>query len=263
MPTSSSCCGVACTYERSSRRSAPETRPTPRTVDRISAHTSKRSAGCSSRCGKTMLRSGATVAPFTVIGLHREKKTRTSYDLCCRRMKSIRPDDHGPARRSHSSSSARDRGPARMRSENDGEALFVPCLADGEAAHESAADAVGAFRVLVFPGSRVARARREHVHVVPVADLLGQHTARVVGTGGDVGAVARRDEGELHPESPSARPYPGPRAGPASQEPAPQPERVLQVARSSGPTALAAVRIPQPVQHRVSAAMVAPMASVR
>ena len=89
-------------------------------------------------------------------------------------MKSIRPDDHGPARRSHSSSSARDRRAREHALGKRREALFVARLTDGEAADQRAADAVGAFRVLVLPGSRIARARREHVDVVPVADLLGQ-----------------------------------------------------------------------------------------
>ena len=47
--------------------------------------------------------------------------------------------------------------------------------------------------------------------VVARADLLGEQPARVLGTAGDLGAVARRDEGELHGSSTPAAV--GPRAG--------------------------------------------------
>jgi hypothetical protein len=44
----------------------------------------------------------------------------------------------------------------------------------------------------------IARARRQHVHVVPLADVLGHQPAPMLDTSGNVGTVARRDKGEFH-----------------------------------------------------------------
>ena len=57
----------------------------------------------------------------------------------------------------------------------------VARLADGEAADEHAADAIRALGVLVLPGPRIAGAGRQHVDVVPLADLLGEQAAGVLG----------------------------------------------------------------------------------
>src|SRR5678815_139978 len=83
--------------------------------------------------------------------------------------------------------------------------LLVAQLADSEAANQGATYAIGALRVLVLPGSRIPRARGQHVHVMPAADLFGENTARVIGPGADVGAVPRCHEGKFHASAPSFR----------------------------------------------------------
>src|SRR6187399_3467252 len=86
--------------------------------------------------------------------------------------------------------------------------LLVAQLADSEAANQRATYAIGTLRVLVLPGSRIPRARGQHVHVMPAADLFGEKTARVIGAGADVGAVSRRHEGKLHASAPSFQTHP-------------------------------------------------------
>ena len=54
-------------------------------------------------------------------------------------------------------------------------------LTDGEPPHQHAADAIGALGVFVLPGQRIARGRGQHVHVVALADLLGEQPAACSG----------------------------------------------------------------------------------
>ena len=68
----------------------------------------------------------------------------------------------------------------------------------GEAADRDAADAVGAFGILVLPGDVVARAGRQHFDVVLRGEPLGDEPAEVLGSAEDLGAVALDDEGDFH-----------------------------------------------------------------
>jgi hypothetical protein len=45
---------------------------------------------------------------------------------------------------------------------------------------------------------RIPGRGRQHVHVVPSRDLLGQKTASVLWADADISAVARGDERKLH-----------------------------------------------------------------
>ena len=67
-----------------------------------------------------------------------------------------------------------------------------------EAPHGDAADAVGAFRVLVLPRDVVARAGRQHLDVVLRGEALGDEAAEMLGSAEDFRAVALDDEGEFH-----------------------------------------------------------------
>ena len=83
-----------------------------------------------------------------------------------------------------------------------------------EAADTDAAHAVRTFGIVVLPRPHVARARGEHVDVVTVAEVLGEQPAGVLGPGGQVGAVAGRDERELHDVSLATARLPRRAAGP-------------------------------------------------
>ena len=61
------------------------------------------------------------------------------------------------------------------------EGSSIVALGDREMPHQHAANAVCALGVFVFPGQRIARARRQHVDVVALADLLGEQPARMFG----------------------------------------------------------------------------------
>ena len=78
------------------------------------------------------------------------------------------------------------------------ERVGVVRLVDREPPDQHAANTVGPFRRFVLPRHRLARARRQHLDIVALADLLGEQAARVLRAAGDVAAVTRRDKGELH-----------------------------------------------------------------
>ena len=67
-----------------------------------------------------------------------------------------------------------------------------------EPPHRHAADAVGALGVFVLPCDVVARAGREHVHVVVAGEALGDETAEMLGPAEDFRAVPLDDEGDSH-----------------------------------------------------------------
>ena len=79
----------------------------------------------------------------------------------------------GPCCFSHSISSWRVCGLLKIQSEYLLNAVDVARARVGEPAHGDAADPVGAFRVLVLPGDVVARARRQHLDLVPLGEALG------------------------------------------------------------------------------------------
>ena len=68
----------------------------------------------------------------------------------------------------------------------------------GEPAHGDAADAVGAFRILVLPGDVVLRAAGQDVDVVAGGQALGDEAAQVLGSAEHLRAVALDDEGDFH-----------------------------------------------------------------
>ena len=78
------------------------------------------------------------------------------------------------------------------------ERLEVARLRVGETPHGDAADAIGALGVLVFPRRVLARARREHVHLMPLGEVLGDQAAVVLGSAEDLRAVALNDESNTH-----------------------------------------------------------------
>src|SRR5436190_24082833 len=59
-----------------------------------------------------------------------------------------------------------------------------------EAADGDAADAVGPFRIIVFPGDVVARARREHVDIMLDHETFGDKTAEMFGPAEDLSAIS-------------------------------------------------------------------------
>ena len=65
---------------------------------------------------------------------------------------------------------------------------------DGEAAHGDAADAIGAFRVLVLPAHVVAGAGRQDVDLVLRREALRDEAAQVLGSAEHFGAIALDDE---------------------------------------------------------------------
>ena len=64
--------------------------------------------------------------------------------------------------------------------------------ADGHAANP-----VVSFRILVLPGDVIARARRQHLDVVALHEVLGEQPARILGPTENLGPVALDDEREL------------------------------------------------------------------
>jgi hypothetical protein len=77
------------------------------------------------------------------------------------------------------------------------EADVIRHLAHGKTAHENASDAIGAFGVLVLPGPRIARARRQDVDIMTLAHMLSEKPGCMFDTRTDVGTVAWRDEREF------------------------------------------------------------------
>src|SRR5262245_56276420 len=75
-------------------------------------------------------------------------------------------------------------------------------LIDREAPYQYAADAIRSFHVLVLPCSFVTRGGRQYLDVVAKTQLLGEKAAGVLGATGDLTAVTRCDEGELHAVAP-------------------------------------------------------------
>ena len=78
------------------------------------------------------------------------------------------------------------------------EANVVGDLTHAEATNQHAPDAIGSFRVLVLPRALIARARREDVHVMALADMLGDQPTRMLDTRADIRTIAWSDEGEFH-----------------------------------------------------------------
>src|SRR5215211_5349930 len=61
--------------------------------------------------------------------------------------------------------------------------LRIARLSDREPAHERPAHTVHSLAVFVLPRACVTRARCEHVHIVTLADLLGEQPACVLRAG--------------------------------------------------------------------------------
>ena len=79
--------------------------------------------------------------------------------------------------------------------------MYCPGATNAEASNQHAPDAIGSFRVLVLPRTVIACTRRQDVHVVALADMLGDQPARVLDTRADIRTVAWSDEGEFHRRS--------------------------------------------------------------
>ena len=77
------------------------------------------------------------------------------------------------------------------------EGLDVAGARVGEPPDGDAADAVGAFGILVLPGDVVLRAGREHFDLVLGGEPLGDEPAVILGAAEDLGAVALDDESYL------------------------------------------------------------------
>ena len=74
----------------------------------------------------------------------------------------------------------------------------VPRLRVRKAPNRDAANAIGAFGVIVFPGDVVARARRQHVDVVTLRELFGRQAARVFRSAENLCSVSLNDESDPH-----------------------------------------------------------------
>src|SRR6185369_13954641 len=68
----------------------------------------------------------------------------------------------------------------------------------GEPAYGDAADAVGAFGILVLPGHVVLGATGQHVDVVARRKALGHEAAQMLGSSEHLRAVPLDDESDLH-----------------------------------------------------------------
>ena len=106
----------------------------------------------------------------------------------------MRPGAHGPCCFSHSSLVLRLWRLWKIRSENSLNASRSRVRGVANRRTVTPRSAVGAFRVLVLPGDVVARARRQHVHLVVIGQPLGDQPAVVLGSAEDLGAVALDDE---------------------------------------------------------------------
>ena len=245
MPTSSSRVMLTPRNDRSSCRSAPDTRPTARAdaddigPERESQHRTQAQAW---KQDATFRRDGQAVDGGRSESARRTRARRS--DRCCRLRCSISPGADGPSRRTQSISSARERGAAR--------------IAIGELPRTRRRRAAGstAKRRTSTPRTRSApspysffHVRGSRAQVVSTStswrstELLGEQPAGVLGAGRDLAAVARRDERKLHAIAPrrcgaTSGPRSDRRPDPtaARQRPAPRGEAHAAV----GPASLAA-----------------------
>jgi len=68
----------------------------------------------------------------------------------------------------------------------------------GKPAHGDAANAIGALGILVLPADVVARTRREHFHLMPRCQALGDQPAVVLRAAENLCAVPLNDKGDFH-----------------------------------------------------------------
>ena len=200
MPTISSCCGRTPTYAcsepalRARRRSQRA-----RTDGQMSRPQSEAQRGLQLQIRKEdapIRRDCEPVHGQRVPQARRTRARRTTRAGASG--KSISPGDHGPGRRTHSSSSARDRGPACRRCEScrrrHGRATWL--TAKRRTRH--AAHAVRAFgdtrSSMCGDRARTSSARPRRGARTPALPGVGRRARHRA----DVGAVARCDERELH-----------------------------------------------------------------